>query len=317
MTQIKFNKQIANDIFNDRLFREELIVALNELIDIELSKSEDEIDFELIDAYTDALNELYDEKGIARIFWKLQTVEEFTNSITGNKKWKKLSLAMKITLTACALFAFVISANTVTEKVTGYNVIEQVANAVQEFFTSETVVNNTTTTTEPQTDEEESTTKEVTTETTTEVTTEEAEENTTVKPNKQEGTTNVKTQITPQNPNLSQVLSPTTPPTEITTEPTTAEPFTRVDEEATAAPIVIKLTGEFAEEFKKNYTVGEEADFSGLTIIAQYDNGETKQITIDECNIYGFSTVTPANRIVTVEYEDCSFSFLIRVKEAN
>lgn len=309
MTQIKFNNKIANEIFNDNLFREELIMALNELIDIELSKSDDEIDFELIDAYTDALNELYDEKGIARVFWKLQTVEEFINSITGNKKWKKLSLAMKITLTACALFAFVISANTVTEKVTGVDVIEQVATAVQDFFTDETVVTKTTTT-EP----EESTTEETTTEATTEATT---EENTTARAETQ-AATSPSTQITPQNPNLSQVLSPTTPPTtETTTEPTTAEPFTRVDEEATAALIVIKLTGEFAEGFKKDYIVGESADFSGLTVTARYDNGETKQISIDECNIYGFSTETPANRIVTVEYEDCSFSFLIRVKEAN
>ncbi len=313
MTQIKFNKNIANEIFNDNLFREELIMALNELIDIELEKSDDEIDFELIDAYTDALNELYDEKGIARVFWKLQTVEEFTNSITGNKKWKKLSLAMKITLTACALFAFVLSANSVTEKVTGVDMIEQVANAVQEFFTGETV-KEITTTTEPVDDSEETTT-EFTTEATTE---EQTEETTTVKVDRQETTAEPTTKIKPKNENLVEVLSPTTPPTtETTTESTTAEPFTRVDEEATAAPIVIKLTGEFAEGFKKDYTVGEQADFSGLTITARYDNGETKTVSIDECNVYGFSTETPANRIVTVEYEDCSFSFLIRVKEAN
>ena len=313
MTQLMFNKQIANDIFNDNLFREELITALNELIDIELAKSDDEIDFELIDAYTDALNELYDEKGIARVFWKLQTVEEFTNSIAGNKKWKKLSLAMKITLTACALLAFVISANSVTEKVTGYNVIEQVATAVQQLFTGETITNNTTTTTtEPTTDKEETTT-----ELTTQSTTEAAEENTTARAEHQEGTEKPDVQITPQNPNLSQVLRPTTPPPETTTETTTAEPFTRVDEEVTAAPIVIKLNGEFAEGFKRNYIVGEEADFSGLIITAQYDNGDTKVLSIEDCNVYGFSTETPANRIVTVEYEDCSFSFLIRVKEVN
>ena len=256
MTQLVLNKQIANEIFNDDLFRDELIIALNELIDIELAKADDEIDFDLIDAYTDALNELYDEKGVARVFWKLQTVEEFTNSITGNKKWKNLSLAMKITLTACAVMAFMVSANTVTEKVTGYNVIEQVASAVQNFFTGETKIDSSTTTT-------------------------------------------------------------TTPPKETTTETTTAEPFTRVDEDVTAAPIVIKLTGEFTDSFKRNYIVGETADFNGLTITAHYDNGEMKQITVDECNVYGFSTETPANRIVTVEYEDCSFSFLIRVKEAN
>lgn len=307
MTQLMFNKQIANEIFNDTSFREELIMALNELIDIELAKEDDEINFDLVDAYTDALNELYDEKGVARVFWKLQTVEEFTNSITNNKKWKNLSFAMKFTLTACAVMALVISANTVTEKVTGYNVIEQVASVVQEFFSGEKEIKNSTTTTT------ETTTQANGEESTTETTTE-RQESTTVKPQKQEVTT--KPQIIPQNPNLSQVLSPTTPPTETTTESTTAEPFTRVDEDVTSAPVVVKLTGEFAEGFKKDYIVGETADFSGLIITAKYDNGDTKTVSINECNIYGFSTESPANRIVTVEYEGCSFSFLIRVKEA-
>lgn len=315
MTQLSFNKQIANEIFNDNSFRKELIMALNELIDIELAKEDDEIDFDLVDAYTDALNELYDEKGVARVFWKLQTVEEFTNSITNNKKWKNLSFALKFTLTACAVMALVVSANTVTEKVTGYNVIEHVASAVQEFFASETDVKNLTTTTTQTTTE--TTTEETTTETTTEVTTKEITENTTARVEKKESTTKSEIQIKPQNPNLSQVLIPTTPSTETTTETTTAEPFTRVDEEATAAPIVIKLTGEFAEGFKRDYIVGENADFSGLTITAKYDNGDTKTVSINECNVYGFSTESPANRIVTIEYEGCSFSFLIRVKEAN
>ena len=302
MTQLKFNKEIANQIFNDNSFREELIIALNELIDIELSKSDDEIDFELIDAYTDALNELYDEKGIVRVFWKLQTVEEFTQSITGNKKFNRISLGMKITLTACAVFALLISANTVTEKITGYDVMEQVANAVQQLFTGETIENTTTTT-------------ETTTDTTNDVGV--VEESTALSTTIIESTTKTQGVITPQNPNLSEVLSPTTPPIETTTETTTAEPFTRVDEDVTSSPIVIKLRGDFADNFKRNYIVGESADFSGLTITAEYDNGDTKTVSINECNIYGFSTETPANRIVTVEYEGCSFSFLIRVKEAN
>ena len=309
MTQLIFNKQIANEIFNDNLFREELIIALNELIDIELAKPDDEIDFELIDAYTDALNDLYDEKGVARVFWKLQTVEEFINSITSNKKWKRISLGMKVSLTACAVLALLISANTVTEKATGYNVIEQVASAVQELFAGEISVKNTTTTTTTT----ETTTEESTTETTTAV----FEESTTIRIQQQESANNSKPQITPQNPNLSQVLSPTTPPTETTTQTTTAQAFTRVDEDVTAAPIVIKVTGEFAEDFKRDYIVGESADFSGLVITAKYDNGDTKALSINECNVYGFSTESPANRIVTIEYEGCSFSYLIRVKEAN
>lgn len=307
MTQLVFNKQIANEIFNDNSFREELIMALNELIDIELAKPDYEIDFELIDVYTEALNELYDEKGIVRVFWKLQTVEEFTNSIMGNKKWNRISLGMKITLTACAVFALLLSANTVTEKITGYNVLEQVANTVQQLFTGETIEHTTTTTT---------------TESTTEETTGEsivgAEESTTeVSTELKKETTETQVVITPQNPSLIEVLSPTTPPTETTTETTTAQAFTRVDEEVTAAPIVIKLSGEFTDSFKRDYIVGENADFSGLTITAQYDNGDKKTISINECNVYGFSTESPANRIVTIEYEGCSFSYLIRVKEAN
>ena len=103
---------------------------------------------------------------------------------------------------------------------------------------------------------------------------------------------------------------------DIQTETTTREPFTRVDEDKTAAPIVIKLTPQYGEGFKRNYKVGENADFSGLTVTAVYDNGTQRQIPLSECNVYGFSTDTAANRIVTVEYEGCSFSYLIRVEEA-
>ena len=125
-----------------------------------------------------------------------------------------------------------------------------------------------------------------------------------------------KPQIKPQNPNLSEVLSPEEPPTQSQTETTTREPFTRVDEDKTAAPTLIKLTPQYGEGFKRNYKVGENADFSGLTVTAVYDNGTQRQIPISECNVYGFSTDTAANRIVTVEYEGCSFSYLIRVEEA-
>lgn len=96
MTQLVFNKKIANEILNNDSLRDELIVTLNELIDAELLKSDDEIDFELIDTYTDALNELYMGKDITAVFWKLQTVEEFIDSITNNKKSITLQKYLKL-----------------------------------------------------------------------------------------------------------------------------------------------------------------------------------------------------------------------------
>lgn len=321
MTELIFNKDIANSILNDKSLCEELIITLNELIDEEFTKTDDQINFDLIDAYTYALNELYAGKGVATVLLKLQTVEEFTNSITKNDKHKKIAKIFRITVAACAVIALFTTADKVTENVTGQSIATHVAEAVQEIFKEGIVKTNTTTT--ESTHSSVSTTEGISEESTTNETPEEEttnkQEEVSTQPPKNETTTATETTtviVTPQNPNLSPVLRPTTPPTETTTKTTTTEPFTRVDEDVTAAPIVIKLTGTFSENFKRDYIVGESADFSGLTITATYDNGTTKAIPISQCSITGFSTQFSGNKIVTVKYEGCSFSFLIRVKEA-
>ena len=321
MTELIFNKDIANSILNDKSLCEELIITLNELIDEEFSKTDDRINFDLIDAYTDALNELYAGKGVATVLLKLQTVEEFINSITKNDKHKKIARIFRITVAACAVIALFTTANKVTENVTGQSIATHVAEAVQEIFTEGTAIANISTTesTHSPVSTTENTSEEETTNDLTEEETTKNQEDVTTQPQKQETTATTETTtilVTPQNPDLTPVLRPTTPPTETTTETTTAEPFTRVDEEVTAAPIVIKLTGTYSDSFKRDYIVGETANFSGLTITATYDNGTTKAIPISQCNVTGFSTQTAGNKIVTIKYEGCSFSFLIRVKEA-
>lgn len=367
MTQLVFNKKIANEILNNDSLRDELIVTLNELIDAEFLKSDDEIDFELIDTYTDALNELYMGKDIAAVFWKLQTVEEFIDSITSNKKVNHLARIFRIVAVACALFAIVATSDKVTKDITGEGIATHVAQAVREILTGEVFKQGPESTTiadeniineenideqnmtqvpliqmipqielpgssqtenitnnpildeettviqispllpnwsqlvpQPTTPQEGSTTKPNKTETTTQ---------------KQETSTNKPTQVTPQNPSLPGVLFPTTPPqTETTTKPQ-EETFTRVDEDVTSAPVVVKLTGTFDKNFKRDYVVGENADYSGLTVTAKYDNGTTKTIPLSQCKITGFSTSKVQNCIVKVEYEGCSFSFLIRVTD--
>lgn len=324
MNAITVNKKIAENIFDDEKFKIELIEALNALIDAELAKSDGEISFELIDLYSEALNKIYNGEDIDKTFISLQTVEELQDFIKSDKRFTLLKRAAKITLAACAVLALTLTANTVAEEATGYNFLEKMAQAVKTVFTGEiTDPVDEPHSTEPQT--ESKTEKPLESETQTN-----NEESTTggkvytpdippSEPNSQNSVSaskpTDKPQIKPQNPNLSEVLSPEEPPTESQAETTTREPFTRPDEDKTAAPIVIKLTPQYGEGFKRNYKVGEQADFSGLTVTAVYDNGTQRQIPISECNVYGFSTDTAANRIVTVEYDGCSFSYLIRVEE--
>lgn len=323
MNTVTMNKRIAKNIFDDEKFKIELIEALNALIDAELTKSDEEISFELIDMYSEALNKIYNGDDIDKIFISLQTVEEMQDFIKSDKRFTLLKRAAKITLAACAVLALTLTANTVAEEATGYNFLEKMAQAVKTVFTGEiTDPPDTPHTTEPYS--ENNTAEYYESEKQTEI--DSTAENVysqavpSPEPNSQNSVSaskpTDKPHIKPQNPNLSEVLSPEEIPTESQTETTTREPFTRVDEDKTAAPTLIKLTPQYGEGFKRNYKVGENADFSGLTVTAVYDNGTQRQIPISECNVYGFSTDTAANRIVTVEYEGCSFSYLIRVEEA-
>lgn len=323
MNTVTMNKRIAKNIFDDEKFKIELIEALNALIDAELAKSDEEISFELIDMYSEALNKIYNGDDIDKIFISLQTVEEMQDFIKSDKRFTLLKRAAKITLAACAVLALTLTANTVAEEATGYNFLEKMAQAVKTVFTGDiSDPPDTPHTTEPYS--ENNTAEYYESEKQTEI--DSTAENVysqavpSSEPNSQNSVSaskpTDKPHIKPQNPNLSEVLSPEEIPTESQTETTTREPFTRVDEDKTAAPTLIKLTPQYGEGFKRNYKVGENADFSGLTVTAVYDNGTQKQIPVSECNIYGFSTDTAANRIVTVEYEGCSFSYLIRVEEA-
>lgn len=323
MNTMTLNKKIAENIFDDEKFKVELTEALNALIDAELAKNDEEISFELIDMYSEALNKIYDGKDINRIFISLQTVEELQDFIKSDKRFTLLARAAKITLAACAVLALTVTANTVAKEATGYNFLEKMAQAVKTVFTGEIAdPPDAPHTTEPYSENNTAEYYESEKQTEIDSTTENVSVSavSSAEPNSQNSVSaskpTDKPQIKPQNPNLSEVLSPEEPPTQAQTETTTREPFTRPDEDKTAAPVVIKLTPQYGEGFKKNYKVGENADFSGLTVTAVYDNGTQRQIPLGECNVYGFSTDTAANRIVTVEYEGCSFSYLIRVEEA-
>lgn len=317
MEKMILNKQIAENIFNDRTLCEELAGVLNSLIDAELEKADGDVDFELIDTYSEAINELYDAQNIAKVVWKLQSVDAFMNSMREQHRRKLISRSLRAVVAACAALMLIFAANTITEKTTGVDVIGEVANAMKNILTGTSQV------TDVSTDYTDSLL------TAYEIPTQDAaaasapEEENAPSENQQPEKANAnsagqgrQTGISPGNPDLALVLSPEETSTEKNSEPAALPPFTRVNEDETAAPVVIKLTGAYSESFKRDYLIGESADFSGLTVTAQYDNGTEKEIPISACSIYGFSTDTAALRIVTVEYDGCSFGFLIKVKEA-
>lgn len=330
MNALTLNRKIATTVFDDNAFRDELISAIESLLDSELQKPDAEISFELIDFYSEALNKIYAGERIDKIFISLQTVEELQNFIKSDKRFILLQRGAKIALAACAVLALTFTANYVTEETTGYNFLEKMAQAVKTVFTGTVQgVFDEPKTTEPiasdignngnEKTENPQAQSEVPT---TESASKNAFNGNVPQTDKHKAQSNVTDSqnvtaphLKPQNPNLTEVLSPESRPTETETETetTTREPFTRQDEDVTAAPVAVKLVGTFDSGFKRSYKVGESADFSGLTVTAVYDSGEEKTIPIESCNIYGFSTETAANRIVTVEYEGCSFSYLIRV----
>lgn len=318
MEKIIFNKKIAENIWNDRALRDELADVLNLLMDAELEKDDCEMDFDLLDAYAEALNELYDEEDLVKVVWKLQTVEEFMDTVRNDRKYKIISRSLKAVLAACAALMLLFAANTVTEKTTGVDVIGEVANAMKNILTGESQVNDASEAYEDglltmyEIPTQDGTTASAETETS-----DVSENPTPAKAHANSGEQDVQPGISPQNPDLALVLSPEEMPTDAQGTTTTRPPFTRVNEDETAAPVVIKLTGAYGSDFKRDYLVGESADFSGLTVTAQYDNGTEKEIPIGACGVHGFSTDSAAIRIVTVEYEGCSFSFLIKVREAS
>ena len=234
MQAIVLNREIAQGIFCDRALREELIKLLNALIDEELRKTDDEADFDLIDAYSEALNDLYGENGTLHVIRKLQTADAFLARVSEDKKWQSINRAVKAGLAVCAALAFLVTANTVTEKATGVNVLGRAAEAVRNIFVGqerEPII-----TLPPET--ERAVTERVS-EVASETTAQETEKESTgepsaaasavgqTQPNRSPTTTGAQSTVKPKNPNLQQVLSPEDPPTTKAHETTTRKPFER------------------------------------------------------------------------------------------
>ena len=64
---------------------------------------------------------------------------------------------------------------------------------------------------------------------------------------------------------------------------------------------------------KKSYFVGDEADYTGLKLIATYSNGTTAEIS-DGYSVSGFDSETAGTKTLTVDYEGMTANFTVEVK---
>lgn len=141
---------------NDTSFKDEAIAILNEIIDSELNKLDDEICFELIEECCGAIIEIESNATItpsdlSKIFASFKFVKPAQHF-----NIKNLSNAMKIAIIAAALLVSTITVNAAVTGITGENMLQQ--------FGIATTKQETTQTTEPTTQEAEITNKQGTTE---------------------------------------------------------------------------------------------------------------------------------------------------------
>lgn len=70
-----------------------------------------------------------------------------------------------------------------------------------------------------------------------------------------------------------------------------------------------------AEPSKVNYYVGDSVNFEGIELVAVYQSGSRKPVSIEDCSIIGASTISSGDHKVIIEYKGKSTSFIIYVNE--
>lgn len=68
-------------------------------------------------------------------------------------------------------------------------------------------------------------------------------------------------------------------------------------------------------DYKKHYIEGEELDFSGLEIFAEYTNGKVEKVLLNECKVEGY-TGEHGKNTVALSYHDASYSLEVDVHKA-
>lgn len=116
---VSINKKILTDIFDDKKFEDEIYDLLNQLIDQELEKDDNDIDFEFIDNCCEIINEIIStgEYNISKII-SLTETKDFNEKIIKLGK-KGLNSTFKILLIAAIILTSTITASATLNLLSG------------------------------------------------------------------------------------------------------------------------------------------------------------------------------------------------------
>lgn len=309
----KLNEDLLKKYFGYD-FEAECSELLNEIISDELSKPDDEADFDLIDECTEILvmlakGESYNASEI------LASSETLINKI--NSKKRKISAKpFKILLIAAVIAATGISANAAVTNITGQSIIEHLtpfdSTTLATVENEETLLNDNPITTAISSEKDAGGATEKTTESSTNGSKIEFSDTT----NKgkivfaDDETTNLKQKKKSNRVSESTSKTEKKKTTESKTETITTQPVT----EPSPVPIKMEIM-RIKGAFKNEYRIGEEFSSKGIYPIIIMSDGTKKTIDISECEIEGFDSSVEGIKNVKLRYGKVSSTFEIRVTE--
>ena len=231
----------------------EIKLAVNEIIDEELSKS-DNMDCGLISECTDFLIELEENENPSfAMLIPFVSGEKVLNGL--NKKgFKSLNKSLRGMMIVAAVLLFLISSNAVFAEISGINVFENISESIKSTLTELGIIDSSD---QELVNETEKTEREIN-ETVTEPTVEEVTE----------------TEVTV----LNEPLKPSG----------VIKTLQKKDTKLNEAPMLHSIMLSFSNDFKTHYYYGEELKLEGLIVTAFYSDISQKNISISDCTVSGY-----------------------------
>lgn len=328
MTPININSRVIDNINSDNL-----TVLLNNLIDEELNKNVESIDTEFVDECVSALLEIEKDEENLAILIPLISSDKFLKKITADKQnsFKNLNIFARTAIIAAIIAGSTISANAMLYSITGVNVLESIAERIENSVdledddteieeskknTESTTVssNEAVTSDNEQNASDVETTTSIYEPTVTEINSA-AEKNEEPKAEivsttgkVQNDTTEKASSDSDEQKNNSLQESTTIP----AKEPVTSPPPILVDKNDSKTLIGINAD---VSSFKTDYIYGERFSYNGLRLYANYDNGDKEALSLDDCYYTKiFNTDETADYTLTIIYKTCKVEIKITVR---
>ena len=299
---IYFDEKTLNNIFNNNALTAELCECIGAVIDSELEKDDDEIDFAFIDECSNMLLDIqsgdFDSNSLLPILHSESFIESTKRLAKGGVvKFSRIALVAAIIMTTA------LTANAALGNITGKSIIDRIIEKTDAPATVQQEVSEVTTTQRTINQQYEYSDEDV--------------DESTIEEDVSEKTEIVFEPETKKESVLYEEKEETKQ--SAATESGKHKIIDSAEEEQTSDTQPPTVTGIDAvvihSVFKTEYAVGEEFSAEGLYIIANYSDGASKTVDISECDISGFDSSAPALCRVCLSYYDSTYLFDITVKE--